>query len=59
MRRLLFAVPFFILGTLWGQGERGSLDGTVTDASGAAVPNATVVAVQTETNVETKATSTA
>ena len=59
MRRILFAVPCLILGILWGQGERGSLDGTVTDASGAAVPNATVVAVQTETNVETKATSTA
>ena len=40
------------------QGERGELNGTVTDSSGAVVPNAEVIATETQTNVQTKATTT-
>ncbi len=45
-------------GAVWAQGERGTLNGIVTDASGAVVPNATVTALNALTNVETKATTT-
>jgi hypothetical protein len=43
------------LGTivLFAQGERGTFNGTVTDPTGAAVPQATVKAVNVATNVET------
>lgn len=43
---------------LWAQGERGALNGTVLDASGSAVPNASVVALETTTGVETKTATT-
>src|SRR5712664_2520135 len=51
-------VAVLFSGLLFGQGERGAFNGTVTDSTGSAVPNATVTAIQTETNVETKATTT-
>lgn len=38
---------------LLGQGERGTLDGIITDPAGAVVPKARVVAVNTDTGVET------
>ena len=41
-----------------GQGERGTFNGVVTDPTGAAVPNAEVVALNVETNIETKTTTT-
>jgi hypothetical protein len=36
---------------LWAQADRGTITGTVTDPSGAAVPGVKVVAIQTATNV--------
>ncbi|HZT39899.1 MAG TPA: carboxypeptidase regulatory-like domain-containing protein [Bryobacteraceae bacterium] len=55
--RFLLA-PMCAVALLYGQGERGSMSGTVTDSSGAAVPGATVTATEVATNVETKATTT-
>lgn len=43
---------------VWAQGERGALNGIITDQSGAVVPNAEVTALNLETNIETKATTT-
>ena len=48
---LVFAVPGF------AQTFRGGINGTVTDATGAAIANATVIAVQTETGVSHTATT--
>ena len=58
MLRLLgiLALSFSVI---FAQGERGGFNGTVTDSSGAALPDATVTAVETQTNVETKAASNA
>jgi len=39
------------------QGVRGSISGTVTDTTGAVVPNASVVATEVDTNVQNKTTS--
>lgn len=44
--------------SLWAQGERGTLNGIVTDASGSIVPGAAVTAANVETNVEAHATTT-
>src|SRR6185369_8384831 len=49
---LLFATALF------GQGERGTLNGTVTDPSGAVVVGAAVKATNVETGVETTAPTT-
>ena len=49
----LLAISF-----LCAQGERGGFNGTVMDASGAAVPGATVEAVETQTGVVTRAVTT-
>ena len=43
---LLACLPF-----LWAQSERGTISGTVLDATGAVVPGAAVVATHTATNV--------
>ncbi len=43
---------------LWGQGERGTFNGIVTDSSGSVAPGAVVTATNTATNVETQATTT-
>ena len=47
-----------VLALVFAQGERGTFNGTVTDPSGAVLPNATVKATNTGTGVETTATST-
>src|SRR5687767_3306949 len=47
-----------VLGATWAQEFRATLNGRLTDPSGAGVPNATVTAVNTQTNVETTATTT-
>ncbi|HKQ76366.1 MAG TPA: carboxypeptidase-like regulatory domain-containing protein [Blastocatellia bacterium] len=44
--------------TVFAQGERGALNGIVTDQNGAVVAGAEVAATNVETNIETKATST-
>jgi len=46
-------------GTAYAQANSGDLTGTVFDASGAAIPNATVVALEDETGVRTSATTNA
>lgn len=43
----------FTVGLLFGQGERGTFNGTVVDSSGAVVPNATIKALNIGTNIET------
>lgn len=43
----------------FAQGERGTLNGTVADESGAVVPGASVTATEINTGVETRATTTA
>lgn len=43
--------------TCWGQGITGSITGTVTDTSGAAVPGATVTVVELATNATFAATT--
>ncbi|HYI95123.1 MAG TPA: carboxypeptidase regulatory-like domain-containing protein [Bryobacteraceae bacterium] len=49
----LLSVP-----ALLAQGDRAAFNGSITDVTGSAVPNATVVALETQTGVETKATTT-
>jgi len=44
-------------GSAFAQAVSGDLTGTVTDASGAAIPNATVTAVNTDTNFTTTTTT--
>jgi hypothetical protein len=51
---LLFAVSV----CLFAQGERGTFNGTITDSSGAAVPQASVKATHVGTNVDTVTTTT-
>ena len=46
-----------VLGELYGQEFRGSLLGSVRDASGAVVPGATVAAINVETNISTSTVS--
>src|SRR5437868_4680484 len=52
MRRFSLCLLLFAT-VLFGQGERGTLNGTVTDPSGAVVVGAAVKATNTETGVET------
>jgi|CZKL01.1.fsa_nt_gi outer membrane receptor protein involved in Fe transport len=54
---LLLAIVVAIACPLWGQRDAASLEGRVTDASGAVVANATIQAVNTATNLQYKAQS--
>ena len=56
MYRTLFFLLFAI--SLFGQGERGSLNGTITDPNGAVVPGAIVTATSIDRSTEFKATTT-
>jgi carboxypeptidase family protein len=58
--RIIFFVCVFVLSvsTALAQGPVGTISGTILDPTGAAVPNATVVATNTATGVESKTTST-
>lgn len=58
MRLKLIPLCIAILGIALSQGERSTLNGTVTDASGAVVPQAMVVATEIATGVETRTTTT-
>ena len=54
----IFAIVFAFAISLHAQGERSAIGGTVTDPSGSAIPNASVIATHVETNIETRATTT-
>src|SRR5689334_3596743 len=58
-RKYALALPLLLVGGLFAQEFRATLTGTVTDPSGAAIPNATVKAINIATNAlnETKSTS--
>ena len=58
MLRLLI-VAVLSVGFAMAQGPVGTLNGTVTDPTGLAVPGATVVAISTTTGIETSTTTTA
>src|SRR5215813_12361542 len=51
-------LALFVCATVFAQGERGALNGIITDQSGAVVAGAEVTATNVETNVETKTTTT-
>ena len=55
---LLIAGLMVSLGVAWGQGAVGTLNGTVLDAAGAVVPGASVVAINNDTKVESRTTTT-
>jgi hypothetical protein len=50
-------LAFFLAAPIWTQGLTGSIVGTVTDPSNAAVPRATIVVKNTNTNAETQTTT--
>src|SRR5499426_1251418 len=51
-------LALLVYATVFAQGERGALNGIITDQTGAVVAGAEVVATNVETNVETKTTTT-
>src|SRR5215470_13099451 len=51
-------MALLISATVFAQGERGALNGIITDQNGSVVAGAEVVATNLETNVETKTTTT-
>ena len=59
MKKILF-LPFLLGSVLLAQTDRGIINGTVTDSTGAAVPDARVTATHTATNISsaTETTST-
>ena len=56
--RKVWAILALLCAVAFGQGERGTFNGTIVDTSGAVVPNATVRVTNIETNVDTTATTT-
>src|SRR5712692_3145667 len=56
--KLVSVLLFLVLSTmLWGQADRGTVTGLITDATGAAVPGATITMKNTATNVESATTT--
>src|SRR5437016_4032462 len=52
------AIAFLLLSaTLYGQGQYGSMNGAITDSTGAVIPAAKVTIVNTETGLTTTTTS--
>ena len=61
MKNTLLIAFVFVLAVavpLWGQGNVGTLNGTVLDSSGAVIPGASVTVIDTLTGVENRATTT-
>ncbi|MBY0503486.1 MAG: TonB-dependent receptor [Bryobacteraceae bacterium] len=56
MRNILLLLA--LASGLFAQGERGELNGIITDSTGAALPGVTIAAVEVQTKVETRALST-
>lgn len=54
---LLFGL-LFACSSLWGQGERGAITGTVFDPTSAVIPDATITAMNLATDVKSTTTST-
>jgi hypothetical protein len=52
-----FALTLLVVVIAWGQGSTGTITGSVADASGAAVPGATVTATNTGTGIAVKTTT--
>jgi Carboxypeptidase regulatory-like domain len=55
---LLIILLSALISPAFAQGERGTFNGIVTDPTGAVVPNAEVIALNKETNVETRTMTT-
>ncbi len=53
MKRILLLLSL-AASVVFAQGDRSALDGTVTDSTGAPVPGATVLIVETQTNLENR-----
>ena len=47
-----------VIGAAFGQSDRGTVTGTVSDATGAVIPGANVVATNTETSTKYETVST-
>ena len=60
MRKGIFCISLALVSAvvIWGQGERGTFNGIITDPTGAVVPEATVTALNIQTGVETKTVTT-
>src|SRR5215467_16359305 len=56
---IVAALLVFATASLWAQGDRGIITGSVKDASGAVVPGAQVTAIHLDTNTNYKTNSTA
>ena len=58
MRVLLATVVLAFTGTMAAQLDTGSITGTVTDSTGASIPNARITLTNTRTNVTAQTQST-
>jgi len=56
---LCICVVLLVVSPSWGQGLKARLVGRVTDNSGAVIPNATVVATNVETQIQSRTSTTA
>lgn len=59
-RLWVLALMMLLVGSslAWAQGERGAINGTVEDTSGAVIPGATVVATEAGTGIQTRTITT-
>ena len=55
---LMLLILFSLTGAAWGQAVSSTMVGTVTDSSGAIVPNASVTATEVRTGVTRKTNTT-
>ena len=54
---ILFVLPLCLVASLHAQSLTGTIQGTVTDVQGAAIPNSTVTVTNTGTGISRKVTS--